>query len=103
MFAATTARRLPLALALVGLALGASLVACAPKAGKDECEKLGDHMIAVVNRNQDPSSAALMKPIMDKLRDKEIEACTGKMTVAQVKCGMDAKTGAEMDACLPKK
>jgi hypothetical protein len=101
MFAATAARRLTLA--LVGLTLGASLVACAPKAGKEECEKLGDHMIEVVNRNSDPASAALMKPVMDKLRQKEIDACTGKMTVDQVKCGIAAKTGAEMDACLPKK
>lgn len=102
MLAATTARRLPLA--LVGLALGAALLAaCAPKAGKEDCEKLGDHMIQVVNRNADPASAALMKPVMDQLRQKEIDACTGKMTVDQVKCGLDARTGAEMEACLPKK
>jgi hypothetical protein len=102
MLAASSARRLPIA--LVGLVLGASLLAaCAPKATQADCEKLGDHMIEVVNRNQDASSAALMKPIMDKLREKEIGACTGKMTVAEVKCGMDAKTGADMDKCLPKK
>ncbi|MEP7119805.1 MAG: hypothetical protein ABJE95_02800 [Byssovorax sp.] len=101
MLAAIPARRF--AATLVALALGASLVAaCAPRATRDDCEKLGDHLVEVLNRNQDAAGAALMKPILDKVREKEITACTGKMTVSQVKCGMEARTGAEMDRCVPR-
>ena len=87
----------------VALTLGASLLAaCAPEASQAACEKLGDHMVEVLNRNQDAAGAALMRPILDKMREKEITACTGKMTASQVKCGLEAKTGAEMDKCVSK-
>jgi hypothetical protein len=91
-------------LAALLLVLGASaLAACAPKATKEECEKLGDHVVEVLLRGYDAEGAKLAKPLMDKVRVKEIDACVGKMAASEVKCAMEGKTGAEIDKCTSSK
>jgi hypothetical protein len=89
--------------AIVVWALSMAMPGCTPKATQEDCEKMADHIVKVLMRDMDEKSAALAKPMMDQVRAKEIAACVGKSSTAEVKCTMEGKTGAEIQKCRPEK
>lgn len=82
------------------VAIGAVMVvACAPKANKDDCEKMVDKMIDVQLQGQSKEIAAMTKKMMQGDRDKLLNECVGKATKSEVECVLKAKTQADVEKC----
>jgi hypothetical protein len=92
------------------LALVVLLVASCGRPGKEECQKLAEHVIDVITEpvgeptKESTAAAAAWKKSLragkkSSLRGTLVERCTTAMTKIQHRCYMGAKTEAALAAC----
>jgi hypothetical protein len=91
-----------MAVGVFAVAVGA---ACAPKATKEDCEKMANHMtdIGLEGQPADVAKAAREQLAADPKNKKEHEdlvtSCTGQVPKTAVDCMIAAKTTADIDKC----
>jgi len=81
------------------LAAAALVVACGPKATKEDCEKMVDKMIDIQLEGQSASLKEMTKKMMAGERDKLLNQCVGKASKKEVDCVLAAKSQADVDKC----